>query len=108
VTAVHHRDQRYRRWAATVRHEAAINPLSVCWRCGLTIGEHERRNPGRLITWTAGHTLDGSLTWLPWLNVERQPPEGGDYLAPEVSICNYSNGASYGNGRRTNPTSRTW
>ena len=101
----HHTDPRYRRWSPLVRSAAAATPDAVCWRCGLTLAEHERR-AGRRLTWTAGHTVARSMTWRPWLDVTQVPPPG-DWLAPEVSTCNYSTGAADGN-RRREPHTETW
>ncbi len=87
----------YRRLAPLVRRAAAANPETRCWRCGLTLSE-ARAQHGSRITWTAGHLVDS------------QPDHTLTLadLRPEHSRCNYSNGASYGNRQRTEPTSLEW
>ena len=105
-TRTHHTDPRFVQWGARIRAAASATPAAVCWRDGLTLAEHERRS-GRRLTWTAGHTRSRSTTWRPWLRVTEQPPPG-DWLAPEVSTCNYSTGAAEGNRRRVRRASRRW
>ena len=97
-----HHKGRYTRYARAVRDAANANPNTVCWRDGHTLTQHQ---PGA--TWTAGHTIDGSPTATPWLQVTRVPPPG-DWLAPEASSCNYSNGAHRTNRLRNNPRSTHW
>ena len=87
----HHADRRYVVEARRLRTIAARNPNTVCWRDGLTLAQHQQRWPDAHLTWTAGHTIDGSQTWRPWHNTTTVPPPG-DWLAPEVSRCNIAAG----------------
>jgi hypothetical protein len=99
VRGAHHRGS-YARRARLVRTVAEADPLAVCWRDGLTLGQHHRRRRDDAPpTWTAGHTVDGAVNAPPWLQVRRCPPPGS-WLAPEVSTCNYSAGATLGNTGR--------
>ena len=97
---LHHHDERYQRWGRQLRAAATADPSAVCWRGGHTMQVHQQLHPGRRLTWTAGHTQQGSITWQPWTAITAVPP-AGDWLAPEVSSCNYKH-----NQRRANPTSR--
>lgn len=56
-----------------------------CWRCGLTLAEHQPHRNGDRPIWTAGHTRDG---------------DPSSPLAAEASTCNYSEGARRGNRLR--------
>ena len=76
-----------------VRRCAETTPSAVCWRCGRTLNEHEAHKNGAAPRWTCGHTIDGSCAALPWLDVSAVPPDG-DWLAPEVSTCNFASGAT--------------
>jgi len=82
-----HRRGDYQRRAAAVRDAAYRDPHTRCWRCGLTLAEV----PGS--TWDAGHLIDG---------------RADSALAPEHSTCNRSAGATMGNRRRTQGTTREW
>lgn len=67
-----------------------------CWRDGLTLAQHRSHRDGRRPWWTAGHVTDGD---------PRSP------LAPEASVCNFSEGAKHGNRLRSAAefvTSRSW
>ena len=86
-----HRGRRYVTLGQLVVNAARTNPNAVCWRDGLTMRQHQMRHPGRHLDWQRGHTIKGSRTWQPWLDVTRQPPPG-DWLAPEVSTCNIGAG----------------
>jgi len=90
-----HYDARYRSDAAKVRASANRDPLTRCWRCGLTLAEHAAHKTGRPPTWDAGHIHDG----VP-----------GSPLMPEASTCNRTAGAHLGHQRRrmTLTTSRRW
>lgn len=68
-----------------VREAAAADPLTRCWRCGLTLHEHKPHKTGRPATWTAGHLRDGDPT---------------SPLLPEASTCNKSAGTRLSNERR--------
>ena len=83
--------RRYVVVGALVVNAARSNPDAVCWRDGHTMAWHRLRYPGRRLHWQRGHTVKGSRTWQPWLDVTRQPPPG-DWLAPEVSVCNVAAG----------------
>lgn len=87
----HHRDARYQRYAPQVTAAAKANPRAVCAHCGLTYADHPPGANGKPQRWHAGHTRPGSLTWQPWLDVERKPPTG-DWLAPMLSRCNIAAG----------------
>lgn len=102
----HHRDRRYVIASRTIRQAATLDPHAVCWRDGLTLAEHQQLYPNTRLHWTAGHTIRGSHTWQPWYGIRSTPPQG-DWLAPEVSRCNYSHGATEGNAARE-PTSGWW
>ena len=82
--AAHHRGDYHVR-SRQVRERANADPTTTCWRCGLTLDEHEPHRDGKAATWTAGHIIDGDPT---------------SPLAPEASTCNYSAGARSGNQRR--------
>lgn len=102
MSGQHHRTYRYRVTASAICAAAAANADAVCWRDGLTMAQHRDRWPGASLRWTCGHTRPGSQSWTPWLRVAERPPEG-DWLAPEVSRCNYSN-----HRRPAQRTSRAW
>jgi hypothetical protein len=70
---------------------AKANPATKCWRCGLTILEHEPHKSGRAAYWTAGHVRDGDPT---------------SPLLPEASTCNYIAGARLGAGTDWKSTRR--
>lgn len=96
-----HRTPRYQKWAPIITAYAKATPDAVCWRDGWTMAEHIERFPGRRLTWHAGHTVKGSETWAPWVHVLFRPTEG-DWLAPEVSVCNI------GAGNREREPSSGW
>lgn len=79
-TNPHHHGS-YQRRALAVRRAAYANPLTRCWRCGLTLAEHQPHRNGKRARWTAGHVIDGQV---------------GGPLAPEASTCNYTAGAVRG------------
>jgi hypothetical protein len=99
-----HRDPRYVKLGAIVRAYAKADANAVCWRCGRTLPEHPPHKNGSPPHWQAGHTVDGSTTWEPWVHVTRTPHPAltgpGGWLAPEASTCNTSAGATTGNARR--------
>lgn len=105
MKAAHHRGN-YHTQSKLVTRTAKATPHALCWRCGQTLQGHAPHANGKPPHWTAGHTIDGSTTYQPWLDVTIIPPPG-DWLAPESSTCNYSAGP-----RPTNPTrivtTRTW
>ena len=68
-----------------VRLAANTNPLTTCWRCGLTLGQHAPHKSGKPARWTAGHVDNG----LP-----------GGLLMAEASTCNFAAGAEHGNEMR--------
>ncbi len=78
--------------ARAVRQAAMLNPLTRCWRCGLTLAEHLPHRTGSPATWQAGHVIDSDPT---------------SPLVAEASTCNKSAGASYGNAKRE-PRSEDW
>lgn len=84
-------------------------PGAVCWRCGLTLHQHAPHKNGRRARWTAGHTIDGSLTAAMWENITFRPPPG-DWLALEASTCNFSAGAALSSADPTPRivTTRQW
>lgn len=67
----------YEARAKLVRDAATANPLTKCWRCGLTLREVRAKFPRRRVFWTAGHTVDGD-------------PHCA--LLAECSPCNFSAG----------------
>ena len=81
-----HYDREFKIRAKRVRDAAYADPSTRCWSCGLTMAEAKAAEPGRRITWDAGHTVDG----------DRYAP-----LLAEHSSCNRSRGAAVGNQRRT-------
>jgi hypothetical protein len=85
--AAHHMGTHQVRARAVV-NAANANPMTTCWRCGLTLAEHAPHRNGRPAFWTAGHLHDGQI-------------DGP--LTPEASTCNYSAGAKAGNARRHHP-----
>jgi hypothetical protein len=85
MAGAHHRGS-YAARARKLRAAANADPLTRCWRCGRTLAEV----PGS--TWDAGHYLDN--------------PNGELYA--EHSTCNRSAGATLGNQRRTQGTTRRW
>jgi hypothetical protein len=48
--------------ARNVKHAAAANPLTLCWRCHRTLDQHPPHRNGNPAYWTAGHTQHGSHT----------------------------------------------
>lgn len=74
----------YRRRAVAVVAAAYADPSSRCWRCGRTLGEEQAREPGRAVSWQAGHVVD-SDPWSP--------------LAAEHSTCNARAGQVLGQRR---------
>jgi hypothetical protein len=92
VKGPHHQGS-YQVRAAKVRAQANADPSTRCWRCGKTLAQHPARHKtGAPARWTAGHIIDGQV---------------GGQLAPEVSTCNYSAGATLGNQRQRANTQRT-
>jgi hypothetical protein len=81
-------DTRSRRLVAA----AKANPLTTCWRCGLTIEAHAPHKSGKPAYWTAGHVVDHNPA---------------SPLLPEASTCNYSAGAQLKRGTVLRST-RTW
>ncbi len=88
VKPAHYRGS-YHVTAAKVRAYAYANPLTQCWRCGLTLDQIRAAHPKA--KWTAGHLIDS------------QP--GGPMLA-ECGPCNYSAGGRL--RHRTRRTGLTW
>lgn len=106
-----HRSYAYQVASKQVTTAAKATPFAVCWRCGRTLQDHPRHRNGKRAWWTAGHTIDGSETWKPWLHVTIHPP-AGDWLACEGSTCNLIAGSSLGgrvrNAKRVEPHSERW
>jgi hypothetical protein len=88
-----HYDQPYKVRAKALRQRANADPLTRCWRCGRTLAEEQARQPGKPVSWHAGHTVDGDNT----------AP-----LLPEHSTCNTSAGATAGNLSRLTKGNRWW
>lgn len=88
-----HHTGTYQRRARLLRQAAYANPLTTCWRCGLTLDKHPPHKDGTPARWTAGHTRDSDPT----------AP-----LMPEASTCNYASGAAYGHALRAVKPSRRW
>lgn len=86
----------YQRLATLVTDRANADPTTRCWRCGLTLAQHEPHANGKPATWTAGHKRDGEII------------HTIDQLGPEASTCNYRWGAAHGNGQRKQGTTHTW
>jgi hypothetical protein len=88
----------HRRLAKVIRRHANADSSTRCWRCGLTLAEHEPHRNGKRPQWMAGHRrhgiVDAQLTLLD--------------LAPEASTCNTSEGASWGNSQRAEAISADW
>ncbi len=82
--AAHHRGT-YHVDSRRVRDAANSDPLTKCWRCGLTIDEHQPHRNGKPARWQAGHLIDG---------------DPASPLAPEASTCNGSAGGTLGNTRK--------
>jgi hypothetical protein len=98
----HHDTPEYRRARRLVVTAARANPHAVCWSDGLTLDQHE---PGPTRRWSGGHTIDG-VNGPAWLDVERPPPAGQPWIAPEVLRCNIRRG---NRGRHLNgDTGYTW
>ena len=91
-------DARYARLARLVRVAAYADPGTTCWRCGLTLGQHDNHKTGRPVMWTAGHIHDGQLAST--LTIRD--------LLPEASTCNYRYGAIVNNRLREDPRSAVW
>ena len=87
------RTTEYKVRAKALRQRANADPLTRCWRCGRTLAEEQARQPGKTVTWHAGHTVDGDNT----------AP-----LLPEHSTCNTSAGAIAGHAARTTKGNRWW
>lgn len=90
----------FNRQARQMNQAAAADPTCTCWRDGLTLDQHP---PGQ--RWTCGHVEDPALYAL-------HPSPHARYIdgrlcAPEVSRCNYSNGATTGNTLRR-PRNDSW
>lgn len=64
--------------AKPVRDRANADPTTRCWRCGRTLAEVRRAEPGRTVAWHAGHTVTGDR-WSP--------------LLAECSVCNLRDAA---------------
>jgi hypothetical protein len=88
----HHRGTHQLRARAVVT-AANANPNTRCGRCGLTLTQHTPHRNGKPATWQAGHVIDGQVN--------------GE-LRPEASTCNESHGATLGNTRRVQATTRDW
>jgi len=88
-----HYDQPYKVRAKALRRRANADPLTRCWRCGRTLAEEQARQPGKPVTWHAGHTVDG---------------DNAAPLLPEHSTCNTSAGATAGNLSRLTKGNRWW
>lgn len=82
----------YKRRREALMLEAYGNPSTKCWRCGLTLGQHEPHKNGKAPTWTAGHVRDGDPT---------------SPLAAEASTCNFRAGAVLQQFGKE-PQSRAW
>ena len=89
---------------------ANANPLTLCWSCQRPLNLHPPHANGKPVAWTGGHTVRGSTTAQPWLRPMVSPTDcataaAGDWIAPEVSSCNYAD-------RDNNPeqitTTRRW
>lgn len=78
--------------ARQVREAAYADPLTRCWRCGLTFGEFRSRFPGRHAAWHADHVVPGD---------PRSP------LRAAHASCNTSEGSLNSHGLGLN-TSRRW
>lgn len=72
---------------------ANANSNTKCWRCGLTLEQHQPHHSGKPAKWTAGHVRDG----------DPLAP-----LLPEASTCNYSAGAQRVNGKPIVRPTRRW
>jgi hypothetical protein len=72
-----------------VRQAANANPLTRCWRCGLTLAEHKPHKSGKPARWQAGHLVDSDPT---------------SPLLPEASTCNTRAGAKLRHRTRTDLT----
>jgi hypothetical protein len=83
----------YQKRARLVRDRANADPLTRCWRCGLTLAEARRRWPDKDVIWHAGHVVDGDST----------AP-----LLPEHSNCNIYAGAVAGNLAKNAKRGRWW
>jgi hypothetical protein len=83
----------YQLRARVVRAAAYADSRTRCWRCGLTLGEEQGRQPGRRVVWQAGHT---------------RPEDVHAPLAAEHSTCNQGDGATRGNRKRGLNNSRRW
>lgn len=94
-----HRDRRYIKAAARITGLAKGTPTAICWKHGTHVSQCPPHRNGTPSKWVAGHTIDGSTNWTPWYHVSLQPPPG-DWLAPQCSASNSSDGAAYGNRRR--------
>ena len=79
--------------SSRLRARANADPGCLCWRCGLTLAEVRRRNPGKAVVWHAGHTIDS---------------DSSAPLAAECSVCNLRAGARRGNASRMLNPSRRW
>lgn len=89
----HHQSARYQQHAPRVTRAARATPLAVCNApgCGRTLADHPLGANGKPQRWHAGHTIAGSTTWRPWLDVTVLAP-AGDWLAPMLSRCNIADG----------------
>lgn len=100
MTKARHHAGQFEVKARRMRQRATADPTATCWRDGLTLAQH----PGQ--TWTCGHVDDPALYQL-------HPSRYADTIdgrlcAPEASGCNYSHGATAGNKRRGQATTRRW
>lgn len=81
----------YRTRARLIVLAAVRNPLTRCWRCGLTMAEIKLLYPGRRITWQAGHTKDRDSS---------RP------ILAEHSYCNERHGQAAGESLKMNHSKR--
>lgn len=80
----------YQTESRRIRQHANADPMTRCWRTGLTLAEG-RAKWGDNVQWQAGH-VDGHV----------------NVLAAELSHPNQSAGASDGNRKRVEPHSERW
>lgn len=81
----------YRTRAKAIVSAAAGNPLTRCWRCGLTMSEIKALHPDRRITWQAGHTKERDSS---------RP------ILAEHSYCNERHGQAVGESLKVNHSKR--
>jgi hypothetical protein len=90
--AAHHRGS-YHVTSRRMNAAANADPNATCWRDGLTLAQHP---PGT--HWTCGH-VDNPALYAQHPSTHARMIDGR-LCAPEVSRCNYSNGATTGNTAR--------